>query len=78
MKNRRWGPVDLSQCVMDVDSPVVMILTVGLSNANASIVQLKRDQIVTEVCTYLQIACIKTHGSVSCGPRSRRATPWVY
>ena len=21
---------------------------------------------------------IKTHGSVSCGPRSRRATPWVY
>ena len=44
MKNRTWEPVDMSQCVMDVVSPVVMILTVTLDTENTTLVQAERGQ----------------------------------
>ena len=50
MKNRSWAPVDMSQCVMDLNSPVVMVLVVTLNAENSSIVQSVMDQISNEVC----------------------------
>ncbi|XP_065898098.1 low-density lipoprotein receptor-related protein 1B-like isoform X2 [Dysidea avara] len=49
MKNRSWAPVDMSQCVMVVNSPVVMILVVTLNADNSSEVQSVMDQITSEV-----------------------------
>jgi len=49
MKNRTWAPVDMSQCVMNVDSPVVMILTATLNTEDASQVQAERERIMEEV-----------------------------
>ena len=49
MKNRSWAPVDVSQCVMDVGSPVVMILVITLDTENTTKVQAEMDQIVQEV-----------------------------
>ena len=49
MKNRSWGLVEMSQCVMDVDSPVVMILVVTLNTENIILVQAEMDQIMKEV-----------------------------
>ena len=48
-KNRSWGQVEMSQCVMDVDSPVVMILVVTLDTENVTVVQAEMDQIMEEV-----------------------------
>ena len=53
MKNRSWAPVDMSQCVMVVNSPVVMILVVTLNADNSSEVQSVMDQITSEVCTLI-------------------------
>jgi len=49
MKNRTWAPVDMSQCVMDIDSPVVMILTAVLDTEDATLVQSESGQIMEEV-----------------------------
>jgi len=49
MKNRSWGLVEISQCVMDVDSPIVMILVVTLNTENITLVQAEMDQIMKEV-----------------------------
>jgi len=53
MKNRTWAPVNMSQCVMDIDSPVVMILTVTLDTENTTLVQAEMEQIMDKVCTYI-------------------------
>ena len=55
MKNRSWTPVDMSQCVMDLNSPVVMVLVVTLNAENSSIVQSAMDQINNEVCILLKV-----------------------
>ena len=49
MRNKSWGPVDISQCVMDVGSPVVMILVVTLGTDNATLVHDKMSLIIAEV-----------------------------
>ena len=51
MKNRSWGQVDMSQCVMDIDSPVLMILVITLNTENSTLVQAEMDQIHEEVDT---------------------------
>ena len=56
MKNRTWAPVNMSQCVMDIDSPVVMILTVTLDTENTTLVQAEMGQIMDEVCVSLQMS----------------------
>ena len=46
----------MSQCVMDIDSPVVMILTVTLDTENTTLVQAEMGQIMDEVCVSLQMS----------------------
>jgi len=50
LKNRTWAPVNISQCVMESDSPVVMIVVVSLDTNNKSLVEAKQDMITQEVC----------------------------
>ena len=50
LKNRTWAPVNISQCVMESDSPVVMIVVVSLDTNNTSLVKSKQSIIVQEVC----------------------------
>ena len=50
LRNRTWAPVNISQCVMNSDSPVVMILIVILDTINVSLVTSKQDMIIQEVC----------------------------
>ena len=49
MKNRTWAAVDLSQCVMDCDSPVIMIVVINLDTDNSSLVQSMEDVITEQV-----------------------------
>ena len=49
MKNRSWGQVDMSQCIMDIDSPVVMILVIIINTENSTLVQAEMNQIHEEV-----------------------------
>ena len=49
LRNKTWAPVNISQCVMNSDSPVVMIVTVTLDTTNLSLVELNQDTIVQEV-----------------------------
>ena len=49
MKNRTWAPVDISQCVMDSDSPVIMIVVINLGTDNSSLVQSMEDTITEQV-----------------------------
>ena len=49
MKNRSWGQVDMSQCIMDIDSPVVMILVITINTENSTLVQAEMNQIHEEV-----------------------------
>ena len=51
MKNRSWGQVDMSQCIMDIDSPVVMILVITINTENSTLVQAEMNQIHEEVDT---------------------------
>ena len=50
LKDRTWGPINISQCVMNSDSPVVMIVVVILETNNASLVKSRQDIIIEEVC----------------------------
>ena len=52
LRNRTWAPVNISQCVMSSDSPVVMIVTVSLDTTNISLVRSKEDMIIQEVCLF--------------------------
>ena len=52
LKNRTWAPVNISQCVMSGDSPVVMIVSVSLDTTNISLVRSKEDMIIQEVCCF--------------------------
>ena len=52
LRNRTWAPVNISQCVMSSDSPVVMIVTVSLDTTNISLVRYKEDTIIQEVCYF--------------------------
>ena len=49
MKNRTWAPVNISQCVMDNDSPVIMIIVINLGTDNSSLVQSMEDVITEQV-----------------------------
>ena len=49
MKNRSWAPVDVSQCVMDVDSPVVMILVMTLDTDSSTLVKSDMKNVIEEV-----------------------------
>ena len=49
MKNRTWAPVNISQCVMDSDSPVIMIVVINLGTDNSSLVQSMEDVITEQV-----------------------------
>ena len=56
LRNRTWAPVNISQCVMSSDSPVVMIVIVSLDTNSTSMVKYKQDMIIQKVCykhTYL-------------------------
>ena len=59
LRNRTWAPVNISQCVMSSDSPVVMIVIVTLDTINASLVKSKEDIIIQEVCCLLNY-CVYT------------------
>ena len=50
LRNRTWAPVNMSQCVMNSDSPVVMIVIVILDTINTSLVKSNQDMIIQEVC----------------------------
>ena len=49
MKNRTWAPVNISQCVMDSDSPLIMIVVINLGTDNSSLVQSMEDVIIEQV-----------------------------
>ncbi|XP_065894299.1 sortilin-related receptor-like isoform X2 [Dysidea avara] len=49
MKNRSWAPVDVSQCVMDVDSPVVMILVMTLDTDSSTLVKSDMKNVIEEI-----------------------------
>ena len=52
LRNRTWAPVNVSQCVMNSDSPVVMIVTLSLDTNSTSLVKSKEDMIIEEVCCF--------------------------
>ena len=49
MRNRTWAPVNILQCVMDSDSPVVMIVIVNMGTENSSLVKSKEHLIIQDV-----------------------------
>ena len=49
MKNKTWAPVNISQCVMDNDSPLIMIVVINLGTDNSSLVQSMEDVIIEQV-----------------------------
>ena len=49
LKNRTWALVNISQCVMDSDSPVIMIVIINLATDNSSLVKLREEMITEEV-----------------------------
>jgi len=59
MKNRSWGTVNMSQCIMDVDSPVVMILVVTLDTENTTLVKAEMRQIIEKVYNLCIITNLK-------------------
>ena len=50
LRNRTWAPVNISQCVMSSDSPIVLIVVVSLDTNSTSLVKSKQDIIIQEVC----------------------------
>ena len=55
LKNRTWAPVNVSQCVMSSDSPVVMIVIVSLDTNSSSLVKSKQNIITQEVCLLMYL-----------------------
>ena len=55
LRNRTWAPVNISQCVMSSDSPVVMIVIISLDTNSSSLVKSKQDIIVQEVCLLMYL-----------------------
>ena len=53
LRNRTWAPVNMSQCVMNSDSPVVMIAVVTLETNSTFLVKSRQDIITEEVCCLL-------------------------
>ena len=53
LRNRTWAPVNMSQCVMNSDSPIVMIAVVTLETNSTSLVKSRQDVIIEEVCCLL-------------------------
>ena len=53
MKNRTWAPVNFSQCVMDSDSPVIMIVIINLGTNDSSLVESREQLIIEEVRTIM-------------------------
>ena len=50
LRNRTWAPVNMSQCVMNGDSRVVLIVIVILDTINTSLVKYNQDMIIQQVC----------------------------
>ena len=46
LKNKTWAPVNMSQCVMESDSPVVMIVAVYLQTNSTSLIKSNQNMIV--------------------------------
>ena len=63
LKNRTWAPVNISQCVMDSDSPVIMIMIINLATDNSSLVKSREDMITEEVnvLLYSSLSKINTY-----------------
>ena len=53
LRNKTWAPINISQCVMDNDSPVVMIVIVSLDTTDISLVRSKENTIIQQVCCML-------------------------
>ena len=55
LRNQTWAPVNISQCVMSSDGPVVMIVIITLDTNSSSLVKSRQNNITQEVCllTYL-------------------------
>ena len=49
LRNRTWAPVNISQCVMNSDSPVIMIVIINLQTDNSSLVKSQKEKISKEV-----------------------------
>ena len=47
LKNRTWAPVNMSQCVMDSDSPVIMVVIINLATNDSSLVK-SREEVISE------------------------------
>ena len=47
LKNRTWASVNMSQCEMDSDSPVIMIVIINLATDNSSLVK-SREEVISE------------------------------
>ena len=72
LKNRTWAPVNITQCVMDSDSPVVMIVIINLASDNSPLVKSREELIYEEVqkhidffsplCMQLYLANVKIFG----------------
>ena len=58
LRNRTWASVNISRCVMDNDSPVVIIVIVSLDTTDISLVRSKEDTIIQQVCCILYIIII--------------------
>ena len=50
LRSEKWAPVNVSQCVMNSDSPVVMILGVKIRTKRKSLVKRKQNIIIQKVC----------------------------
>ena len=55
LRNRTWAPVNISQCVMSSDSPIVLIVIVSLDTNSSSLVKSKQDIIFQEVCLLMYL-----------------------
>ena len=67
LKNRTWAPVDISQCALNNDSQVIMIVTINLQTENTSLVKSREETIIEEVkllFCFRQLHTINPHHEV--------------
>ena len=70
LKNRIWAPVNITQCVMDSDSPVIMTVIINLATDNSSLVKSSEKIIIEEVKMLLccSLSYIATYSMYVCTP----------
>ena len=65
LRNRTWAPVNMSQCVMNSDSPIIMIAVVTLETNSTSLVKSRQDIIIEEVrCLLYTYLFIQVHSYI--------------